>query len=500
MTLLASSGASREPAPNVGAKGDDHRGRRGVWAAIVARREWLLPFALALMLGLWRLEVPALWRDERYTWSAATRSLDQLIATLGNSDIVFAPYYLFMHYWVALGGTAEWWLRLPSVVAVACMAAVTAILGRRLGVNGLAAGLIVAVLPITSRFAHEARVYAVTMLLAVVATLVLHWALERPQRIRWILYGVSVVCLAASHLVALSLLAAHAVFVALRHRRSLVAWVATCCVVLAAISPLVLLGFTQTSNVVEAHQVQDGSRVLIGAMQLVLFGAGPIFVVLFVGATGLGLLRRRDFGSDAVVLPALWIVSPLIVGLAVSPWVPVTGFVRYFLFVFPAWALLAARAIEGLPKWTTLGVGAVLLALLVPAHWSLRQGDGHGEDPRVLTEIIAAHSRPGDGIIYQWNSPNARVARTGMDYYLPPESRPLDVLLTVPAAERGSFVDEECTDIGSCLADTRRLWLVSTGELDSLEPEKAAVLTTEFRLVRTWESPAGEALQLWERR
>jgi mannosyltransferase len=494
--LLASLGAKRQPAPGVRA-GEDHRGRGFRVAAIVAQREWLPPFVLALILGIWRLDVPALWLDERYTWSAATRSLDQLIATFGNSDVVFAPYYLFMHYWVALGGTAEWWLRLPSVVVVSCMAAVTAILGRRLGVNGLVAGLIVAALPITTRYAQEVRVYAATMLLAVVATLVLHWALERPQRIRWILYGVSVVFLGASHVVALSLLAAHAAYVALRHRRSLIAWGATCCVALVPISPLVLIGSTQKDLLVQIHQ--DGSLTPIGVLQLVLrFGAGPIFVALFVGAICLGVFLRRDLGSDAVVLPALWIALPLVVGLAVTPWVPVITFGRYFTFLIPAWALLAARAIEGLPKWTTLGVGAMLLALLVPAHWGLRQVDSHDEDdPRVFAEIITDHSRPGDGIVYGWNNSKAR---TGMDYYLPTETRPPDVLLAVPAAERGSFVDEECKDVGSCLEGTRRLWLITYEMRDWLEPEKAAVVTTEFRLVQTWSRPDGATLQLWERR
>jgi mannosyltransferase len=492
--LLASSGANRQPAPSQGAKGEDHRGRGGGLTAIV-QREWLPPFALAFILGIWRLDVPALWTDERWTWSAATRSLDQLVATFGNSDIVFAPYYLFMHYWVALGGTAEWWLRLPSVVAVSCMAAVTAILGRRLGVNGLAAGLIVAALPITTRFGQEARVYAVTMLLAVVATLVLHWALDRPRRNRWILYGVAVACLGASHVVALSLLATHGVYVAIRYRRSLLAWAATCCVALTVISPLILIGLTQQDPLVEFYQRTSG-MTLIGVLHLVLwFGAGPIFVAVFVGAIGLGLVRRGNLRSDAVVLPFLWIVLPLMVGLAVSPWVPVTANARYFIFLIPAWALLAARAIEGLPKWMTLGVGAVLLALLVPAHWGLRQVDGHGEDPRVFTEIIADHSRPGDGVIYGWYSD---IARTGMEYYLPAESRPTDVLLAVPAAERDSFADEECEDIRSCLAGTRRLWLFGNGDL--LEPEKATVVATEFRLVRTWSRANGATVQLWERR
>ena len=106
-------------------------------------------------------------------------------------------------------------LRLPSVLAMAGAAGLTAVLGRRLfgAPAGLLAGLLFAVLPGTSRYAQEARPYALVTLFAVLAMVLLVRALDRPGRLRGSFYAAAVAGLGLAHLLALSLLAAHAVVV-----------------------------------------------------------------------------------------------------------------------------------------------------------------------------------------------------------------------------------------------------------------------------------------------
>jgi mannosyltransferase len=465
----------------------------GRWASSGSRWEWILTFFVAACVGLWRIGEAALWTDERYTWSAAIRTLEQLVNTFVNTDSVFAAYYVLMSLWVDLGGSSELWLRLPSVVAFAVTAALTGVLGRSLGVNGLAAGLILALLPISSRYAQEARVYAFTMLFAVIATLALQHALQRRDKRGWIIYGSAVVLLGVSHLVALSLLAAHLIYVTTLHRRSLAAWAATSALAASALSPLVMVARRQTQEVVEFQRELAVLDLLLVAFR---FGAGPIFILVFVGAIAAGIFRQRRLSVDAVLLPLFWITVPLLVGIAVTPWLPVLVFPRYFAFLVPAWALLASYALAGLPKWSVVGVGAVCVSLIVPAHWQLRQSDSHySEDPRPTAAIIASNYQPGDAIIF--GQPKHRSA---MDYYLPSVVRPYDALLVTPAAERAGFADVECEDVSGCLSMATRVWVLGP-DGPALEPRKAEVLEGEFRLLDAWRPPPGYVhLQLFERR
>ncbi len=157
------------------------------------------------------------WRDELATWSAATRPLSDLARMTRTIDAATGPYYLLMHGWTAVAGTSPTALRLPSALAMAVAAALTArlgavLVGRR---AGLLAGLLFAVLPATSRYGQEARPYALATLFAVLATLLLVEALRRPGRWRWAGYAAAVAALGLLHLLALTLLAAHALVVLL---------------------------------------------------------------------------------------------------------------------------------------------------------------------------------------------------------------------------------------------------------------------------------------------
>ena len=182
---------------------------------------WVVPGLLTLVVTLAGIGHAQPWRDELATWSAATRPVPDLARMTRTIDAATGPYYLLMHGWTALAGTSPTALRLPSALAMAVAAALTArlgavLVGRR---AGLLAGLLFAVLPVTSRYGQEARPYALATLLAVLATLLLVGALRRPGRWRWAGYAVAVAALGLFHLLALTLLAAHAVVVLLAAAR-----------------------------------------------------------------------------------------------------------------------------------------------------------------------------------------------------------------------------------------------------------------------------------------
>ena len=154
------------------------------------RRRWvaLVPAAvggsLMLTVALVRADRPVLSWDEVTTADVAQRSPGQIWHLLQNVDAVFGAYYFVMRWWTGLAGTSELALRLPSIVAMAAAVALAAELGRRLfgPLIGTTTGLILCLVPNTSRYAAEARPYAFTCLFSVLAVLVTCCSPRWPSR------------------------------------------------------------------------------------------------------------------------------------------------------------------------------------------------------------------------------------------------------------------------------------------------------------------------------
>ena len=178
-------------------------GRGGWWA--------LLPTVVALGLGWWRLDARDLWNDELVTWHVTSLSAEQFRMLVGNIDLVHAGYYVIMSVLTTVTGDSTTALRLPSVIAIGLTAGLVTLIGRRLFDTpvGVLAGLVFALLPTVSRYAQEARSYALVTLAAVAATWLFLRAVDRPTRGRWWAYGVLLVLVGWLHFVALLVVVAH---------------------------------------------------------------------------------------------------------------------------------------------------------------------------------------------------------------------------------------------------------------------------------------------------
>jgi mannosyltransferase len=144
------------------------------------------------------------------------------VATAGHADAVNSAYYVFMHAWIAGADVSETALRWPSVVAMAVAAVFPAAIGRHLArgsrlpaptLTGVVAGLLFAAAPQATRYAQEARSYGLVAMCAAVATFLLLRALDDGRWRWWVGYGVAVAAVGLFNLLALLLLAAHAVTV-----------------------------------------------------------------------------------------------------------------------------------------------------------------------------------------------------------------------------------------------------------------------------------------------
>ncbi|MFI1193335.1 glycosyltransferase family 39 protein [Micromonospora sp. NPDC020750] len=467
------------------------------------------------------------WRDELATWSAATRPLRALARMAGVIDAASWPYYLLMHGWVAAVGDSPTALRLPSVLATAGTAGLTAALGCRLFGRraGLLGGLLFAVLPGTSRYAQEARPYAFVALFAVLATLLLTRALDRPGWRRWAGYAAAVAGLGLAHLVALTLLAAHAATAPYVDRaaapppvgapRSASArtrrrwppwgWLVAVLAALAALTPLVLLAVGQRGRQLDwVDRARPADLAdLPGAVAQSGEVGGLLLGLAALGAARLG--RRALLPAACVVLPVLLV---FLAGLAGPLWVP-----RYLFFTVPFACVLAGAALGATdpaarsgPAARTPGrggvalpvaLGVVLLAGLLglPDQAALRRSHewprGALVDYRGAARVVDEERRPGDVIVF---SPRDGwlFLDLGVRYHLG-DRQPRDALLVRDRDARGDYWADECPRPAECLTGVDRVWLVVAGRwadpVDAVSGAAGDALRDDFTVERVHPRP-----------
>ncbi|MBM7788832.1 glycosyltransferase family 39 protein [Tenggerimyces flavus] len=347
----------------------------------------LVPAVLACALFCWRLGTPALWLDEAATAQDAGRPLGDLLAFLTERDLGLGAYYVGMHVWTLLG-SAEWWLRLPSVLAMTVATAFVADVARRSWGTRAAyvAGLVFALAPIASRYAQEARPYALAIALAVVAWWLLHRALEDGGRRWWIGYTIVVACLGVVQLLGLLILVAHLV----RARDELRPWVRATAAALIAPAILAVFTFGQRDTVAwipkptfaslaEAYAELAGGPWLLAAL------AATAVLALAMSASTQTVGTAVWFAAPPLILAGIGLLTPLFLG-------------RYLVVCVPALALLAGAAIAKLPSWTAVVPVGLAAALAASQLQAMREVDGHGPDVRQAAHTIEQGCQPGDGI------------------------------------------------------------------------------------------------------
>ncbi|MGH2628799.1 MAG: glycosyltransferase family 39 protein, partial [Anaerolineales bacterium] len=168
------------------------------WTAFIARwRMASLPvvpgaiLVLAAALRVWHLGAKPLWFDETWSVFIARQPLEEIPRLLRLYDHLPPLYYLLLNIWIALFGTAEASVRLPSVLAGVGAVGATFFLaervaGRRVALLGAA---LLAISPFQIAAAQEARTYSFITLFALGAAYGLWRAVEEGQRHHWLLYA-----------------------------------------------------------------------------------------------------------------------------------------------------------------------------------------------------------------------------------------------------------------------------------------------------------------------
>src|SRR5215470_6894505 len=440
---------------------------------------WLPP-AVALVISLWHITRPSFWRDEAATISAVRRPLGDLIRMLGNVDAVHGAYYLMMWPIEHIFGPGALMMRLPSAIAAAVTAAAIAAVGRRLisPWAGLAAGLVLAVFPVTSRYGQEARSYQLVVAAATIATylLIRVLAAEPAARRRWLLgYGASMAALGLLNIFGLLMIPVHAFTVALACRGDLrdpaakrlaLGWLAAASAGVVVSSPLLVLGWLQRGQIawLSVNTSSSGLNTLysLSGSFLVTTSALIVIVVALVLSMELSSESRRAAWPGRlweISLP--WLIVPPLILLLVSHVQPVYTS-RYILICVPALALIGGAAIASYGEMAAMICLAVVLIAGATTQIAQRTYTGHYDDILAVDQIVAAHARPGDVVLY--TNPNAESFGAAYSFGL---GKLPNVALKqgpIPSGTLGGSI-ASLAQIRSRLARAKRVWVVEINKL-----------------------------------
>lgn len=447
--------------------------RRGVPEVLVA--------LLATAVFSWRVGRPSPWFDEAVTRDVTSRPASGILDLAAHVDLVHATYYLLVHG--VLGDSATVTpIRLLSVAAAALTAVLLVRLGRELGSGrvGIAAGLLWIVAPLATRYAQEARPYAMVALVATAATLALVRVCRRPWlRRRWLAYVAALVVLGLLNVVALLLLVVHLTYVlatssaTVRNRWYLAAGSAV-----LALSPLLVASARQSEQV--AWLPEPGVGQLTGFL-LAQYAVGIAVLALLVPAlAGLG----RGTHSPALGLGLAWALLPPVILWTISQAHPLFDW-RYVFFTVPGTALAIASLATLLRlRWAVAVIAVLALGGLHMQNVYRYPVTGHAEDLRGAAALVAAGGRPGDAVLF------LPASRRVVQLAYPDAFRGVDDVALARGAEDSATlwgVEVPADGMAEALRKRQRVWVVTGparfGETpDRADREKERLLYNRYRL------------------
>lgn len=483
---------------------------------------------LALAVVLRFVSVSHLWLDEALGVNIASLPLDQIPGALRRDG---APplYYVLLHGWMQVFGSSELAVRaLSGVFSVATLPLMWTA-GRRLGGRRVAwaALLVLAASPFAIRYATEARMYSLVMLLVVVGGLSLMELLERPSRRAAAGLGLATGLLLYTHYWSFYLLATVGVVLAVRAvrdpapagperrpergagaRRSLAAMAAGCLLFVPWV-PTLLYQLANTGTPWGApgnlRSFFDTITHFAGGYWDIGIALGLVyFFLIALGVMGRGaghgrielVLRGHDLGRvlGTVVLGTL-VVAVVAGRLGGSAYA-----VRYAAVVLPVVVILVAL---GAATFTSPRAHRTVLVLVVALGFAATIPNVIGDRtsaPRVAA-ALRARAAPGDVVAYCPDQLGPSVSRllpadSGLDQVTFPRwGSPQFVDWVGYAAASKAAVPSDFARMLVERAGPRDIWLVWApgyrtfkakcqallSELDEIRPDNTRVVTVSSK-------------------
>ncbi|MFI7586496.1 hypothetical protein ACIB24_05420 [Spongisporangium articulatum] len=451
---------------------------------------------MVLLAGLavfsWHVGRPSPWWDEAITRDVTSRTSGEIVDLVQHVDLVHATYYLFVHALLGTSATVTP-IRLLSVLAAALTGLLLVRLGRDLDAPrvGVLAGALWVVAPLSSRYAQEARPYAMVALAATAATVALVRLCLKPWlHRRWALYAGLIVLVGLLNVLALLLLVVHLCYVlaidspAVRRR-----WLVVAGGSVLLLSPLLIASSHQREQVAWLPRPAWGQ--LTGFLSAEF--AATATVVGLVLLALVGTVRRTKQGGThgpALALGLAWSLLPPLILWSVSQVHPLFDW-RYVFFTVPG-TMLALGSLATLlrARWLVAVVCVLALGGLHMQEVYRYIASGHAEDVRGAAAVIQQNAQAGDAVLFLPAS--RRVIKLG---YPEAFAATDDIALKAAGEDSATLwgVEEPAKAIGKELKNRKRVWVVTGpgrfGEAqdDKVDTQKEHLLDVGFDLAGVYD-------------
>lgn len=376
---------------------------------------WAAPALIATLVAgvAFRLHSgSALWLDEALTVNIAGVPLADLPDRLRHDG---SPplYYALLHLWMRAFGDSDVAVRsMSSVFAVATLPAAY-LAGLRIArdrVTALYAVALLAASPFAIRFATEARMYALIMLLTAVGIVVVDRALERPTVARLLpLVAVSAALVMTHYWTSFVVVATTGVVLLFRRARRVAA--ATLAGAALAVLPWLPVLLYQMKHTGTPWAAAPGLHVALAAVTdyaggysqtgafLSLLMLGLAVVAVFGRPAGPRALLLRLPGERRPTALAALSLGGLAVGVIASVLLRSGFAARYAAIALVPFLLLVAFGIRKLPSARTQAVVVAVCVVLgligaVPLVHNPRS------QARLVADAITEDAAPGDLVVY----------------------------------------------------------------------------------------------------
>ncbi|WGD37055.1 glycosyltransferase family 39 protein [Lysinibacter sp. HNR] len=466
----------------------------GVPSSLRARTLVLLG-SLATLISVAGSWIPSFWGDEAASVMSAERSWSSMFDMLTTVDAVHGLYYSFLHAWVDLFGASEFSVRLPSAIGVGVATAGLALLTTRLTRPsvGIVAAILFMTLPRTTYNGIETRAYAFTMALVVWLMVYLISLVSRREKRFWPWVGFAALFAVSNVLFIYTVLFAlvfAVVGLTMRPDKATiwrsVLWIGAGALVAL---PVIIIAFFQREQIAFLHS-RVGFTVkalfetpwftqplpaIIG-WSLIALGIVIGLVVLWLQYRGrsvpaplASLYGRRDKNLPRIlVVGCAWLFVPSVLLAIGNSFTPLYS-PRYLSFTGPAIALLMAVGVVAVSRSVRVKMLVPVLTIAVVAATVptyLGQRTPHprngGTDWNSLSAIIAENASPGEAVIFDSTTRNARKPRLAKYMYPAAFEGLVDVGLKTPYDQTNGLWDRvySIDEMTPRLDDHPIVWLV----------------------------------------
>jgi len=355
--------------------------------ALVTAAFFLTALAVSGVLPLWLDEILQLIETRGTTAS-------QLIQLLPRHPGAAPLGYLFQHAVFDIAGYSVRWARFPSAIFAAGAVFVTGWMAAQLGMKRpwLASALL-AVFPLTLRYASESRTYAPALFFSALATVLFLRLRKTPGWFASAAYCLALIFAVYTQPYAISVGFAHAVWAIFdRDRRTTIRAGLGVAMALISFVPWYIWTKTIWASGIQGAGVRFAFsfktplmlfRELVGSGY---WGSG-ILIILFIAAS---VCRPRE--SRAGLLLVLLIGVPALVAVAADGVFGYFVATRQIMWVMPAVAVLAGLGIE---RGTRAGLAVGTLLAVVCIWQTVRYFSGPHENWDIAANAIAAEVNRG---------------------------------------------------------------------------------------------------------